>query len=90
LEQAVASHETGNIDFSVYPNPNDGNFTVKITGNTQVYTVEIFNASGGLLGKINCNAESVTINRSDLFPGIYYLKLTAGSESRVKKLIVNH
>jgi hypothetical protein len=72
----------------VYPNPNNGNFTVEITGNTQACTVEIFNVSGRIMGKVDCNAKSVTINRSDLPSGIYYLKLSSGSESAVKKIIV--
>jgi hypothetical protein len=88
LEQAMALTQNGNIDFTVYPNPNDGNFTVKITGNVQDYTVEIFNAMGGILGNVNCNSETVSINRSDLPSGIYYLKLSTGSESAVKKLVV--
>jgi hypothetical protein len=88
LEQAVASPKTGDIDFTVYPNPNDGNFTVEITGNTQAYIVEIFNVSGGIMGKVDCNAGTVNINRSDLPSGIYYLKISTGNESAVKKLIV--
>jgi hypothetical protein len=90
LEEAVASQKIGNMDFTVYPNPNDGNFTVKIVGsNAQGYTVEIFNASGSIMGKLDCNAETVHISRNDLPSGIYYLKVsTSGSESTVKKVIV--
>jgi hypothetical protein len=88
LEQAMASPQNGNIDFTVYPNPNDGNFTVKITGNVQAYAVEIFNVSSRIMGKVDCNSETITINRSDLLPGVYYLKLSTGSESAVKKLVV--
>jgi hypothetical protein len=88
LEQAVALPKTGDIDFTVYPNPNDGNFTVKVTGNMQACTVEIFNVSGRIMGKVDSNTGTLTINRSDLLPGIYYLKLSARSDSAVKKLIV--
>ncbi|MDR0681995.1 MAG: T9SS type A sorting domain-containing protein [Dysgonamonadaceae bacterium] len=88
LEQAVASQKTGNIDFSVYPNPNDGNFTVEVTGNMQACTLEIFNVSGRIMGKVDCNAKSVTVNRLDLPSGIYYLRFATENESIVKKIIV--
>jgi V8-like Glu-specific endopeptidase len=88
LESAVISPSTGDIDFTVYPNPNDGNFTVEIAGEPQPYTVEIFNASGGMLGKVDCDAQAVNIDRSDLPAGVYYLKLGMSGKQAVKKLIV--
>jgi hypothetical protein len=88
LESAVTSPMPADIDFTVYPNPNDGNFTVEITGEPQPYTVEIFNASGGMLGKVDCDAQAVNINRSDLPTGVYYLKLGMSGKQAVKKLIV--
>jgi hypothetical protein len=50
--------------------------------------VEIFNASGGMLGKVDCDAQAVNINRSDLPTGVYYLKLGMNGKQAVKKLIV--
>jgi hypothetical protein len=89
LERAVALPQVGDIDFTIYPNPNDGHFTVKIAGDIQPYTMEIFNVSGSMLGQVECNAEAVNISRSDLPSGIYYLKLSMGSnKTAVKKVIV--
>ncbi|MCL2327051.1 MAG: T9SS type A sorting domain-containing protein [Bacteroidetes bacterium] len=88
LELAVETTEISNVDFIVYPNPNDGNFKVKITGEIQPYTVEIFNNLGGLLGYVNCNDETVNINRTDLKAGIYYVKITMNEKIVVKKIIV--
>jgi hypothetical protein len=85
--ETVEIESTG-VDFSVFPNPNDGNFTVKIIGEIQPYTVEIFNNLGGHLGFVNCNGDAVNINRADLNPGIYYLKLTMSGKISVKKIIV--
>ena len=90
LELAVESetNEASDVDFIVYPNPNDGNFTVQIRGEIEPYTLEIFNNSGGLLGFVNCNEEVVYINRTDLNSGIYYVKITMNEEVAVKKIIV--
>ncbi|GAB6012735.1 S8 family serine peptidase [Viscerimonas tarda] len=89
LEEAVTTQNpAGKFNFTVYPNPNDGNFTVEITGEVQPYTVEIYNASGGMLGKTSCDAEAVNINRSDLPQGIYYVRLLMGKEVATKRVII--
>ena len=87
-ELAIESQEIRDVNFTVFPNPNDGNFMVKITGELQPYTMEIFNNLGKLLGVINGNNEVVNITRSDLGKGIYYIKLTMNGKASVKKIIV--
>ena len=87
-ELAVKSPEIVGINFSVYPNPNDGNFTVKVTGEVQPYTLEIFNNLGGMLGFVNCNDKIVNINRTDLNTGIYFVKITMNGKIAVKKIII--
>ncbi|GAB6011673.1 T9SS type A sorting domain-containing protein [Viscerimonas tarda] len=89
LEEAVTTQNPSEkFDFTVYPNPNDGNFTVELSGEVQPYTVEIYNASGGMLGKTSCDAEAVNINRSDLPQGIYYVRLLMGKEVATKKVVI--
>jgi len=88
LEEISNMQQTNEIDFVVFPNPNDGNFTVKIAGEVQPYTLEVFNSSGALLGYVNCNDEFVNINRIDLDAGIYFVKITMNGKIAVKKIIV--
>ncbi len=80
--------ENTGINFSVFPNPNNGNFSVEITGKISPYTVEIFNNSGKLLDYVNSKDEVVYINRPDLSAGIYYVKLTMNKKTAVKKVII--
>jgi hypothetical protein len=87
-ELAIESPEIIGVDFSIYPNPTDGNFKIKISGEIQPYMVEIFNSLGGLLGYVNCNDEIVNINRTDLNSGIYYVRITMNGTISVKKIIV--
>jgi hypothetical protein len=87
-ELTVATIETTGVDFSVFPNPNDGNFTVKIEGELQPYTIEIFNNLGGQMDFVNCNQDFVNINRTDLNAGIYFVKITMNGKIAVKKIIV--
>ena len=95
LEEIVSSLEkisniqlTNEIDFIVYPNPANGDFRIKITGNLQPYTVELFNSSGNMLGRTSCDMETINVNRNDLPGGIYFVKLSMGSNTVVKKLII--
>jgi len=74
-------------DFTVYPNPNDGNFTIKITGKIESYTLEIFNAMGVLIEKMNGYNEVVLVNRAGLPVGIYYVKMTIAEKVVVKKMV---
>jgi len=87
-ELTVQYPEIIGIDFSIYPNPTNGNFTIKIRGEIEPYTVEIFNNFGGLLGYVNCHDGLVNINRTDLNSGIYYVKITMNGIIAVKKVIV--
>lgn len=88
VENISTKPQTGNSDFTVYPNPNSGVFTVQLTGDIRPYIITIFDAFGHMTGKVDCNTESVNINRSDLSPGIYYIKINMSNLSVVKKLIV--
>ena len=85
---SVESPEIESVDFTVFPNPNDGNFTVKINGKIQPYTIEIFNVFGGLVGSVNCNEEVVFINRTNLNMGIYLVKVTMNEKTAVQRIIV--
>jgi hypothetical protein len=88
LPTNIEDIKTSGVDFSVYPNPNDGNFTVRIEGEIEPYTLELLNTLGGQLGFINCNENYVNINRADLSVGIYFVKLTMNGKTSVKKIVV--
>jgi len=89
LMLAVETTEiTNETDFIVYPNPTNGDFQIKITGNLQPYTMEMFNSSGNLLGRTDCDMETVNVNRNDLPVGIYYIRLVSNGKQSVKKLII--
>jgi len=86
--EVVASQEIEDFSITVFPNPNDGNFTIKLTGEIQPYTVEILNSTGRLLGTVNSQEAVVNINRFNLYAGIYFVKITMKGKTTVKKVIV--
>ena len=85
--------ETNNnqFDFSVYPNPNDGNFTIRLIEVEEMkpYSVQIFNPLGVLISKIeHCNTYQINVNHTNLPLGIYFIKLTMGNKISTKKIVI--
>ena len=76
------------IDFDIYPNPSNGNFTVYFTDLEKGYSIEIYS----ILGKKVFEKSAITTQNntvSQLQSGVYLVKITKGSETVVKKVIVN-
>ncbi|WP_148235442.1 T9SS type A sorting domain-containing protein [Fluviicola taffensis] len=75
--------------FSVnaYPNPTDGNLT--ISGERLFTELELMDVTGKVLDKTSLSPSgmiSYSINQPE---GIYFLKITAGKSSVVKKILLN-
>ena len=83
--------DAGGVLFDAYPNPFREATMVKFSGDHQYqpHRVELISASGAVVRMINAPAgiDKVTLDGSDLASGIYYLKVTSGSASSVKRLV---
>jgi 1,4-alpha-glucan branching enzyme len=77
--------------FDVYPNPFRASTVIKFGGDYQYqpHKVELISASGAVVKMINAptGIDRVTLDGSDLASGIYYLKVTSGRASSVKRLV---
>jgi hypothetical protein len=84
------NNKVENFSFSIYPNPNDGNFTLIIEANKiEPFTIEIINSLGVLVSQTDyCDTYIVNINQTDLLPGIYFVKLTMGNNVSTKKIVI--
>lgn len=83
--------ENNKFDFSVYPNPNNGNFTIDLLQAKEMkpYSVQIFNSNGILISKIDhCNTNQINFNHTGLTSGIYYIKLSLGVDVAIKRIII--
>jgi hypothetical protein len=83
--------DAGGVLFEAYPNPFREVTVIKFSGDYQYqpHRVELISASGALERIINAPAgiDKVTLDGSDLASGIYYLKVTSGRVSSVKRLV---
>jgi len=71
-------------DACVYPNPNNGRFNIKMTGEVS-YT--LFNSIGQKVMSGNFTDET-QIDAESLSQGIYFLQLNSGNGNMVEKLII--
>lgn len=81
--------------FTIDPNPNDGyNFTIKVqlrdTSNIVIYKIDP--VSGDIIGDIDYRNKKYYESKAftDMYatPGVFYLKLIAGNESKTIKVVV--
>lgn len=80
--------QSDDIDFFIYPNPNPGRFTLRLTGQilTEELTMFIFNDKGWLIKNTEIKSNTSLINLTDTPAGIYYVRIG----SKVKKICVIH
>ncbi|MFM9988406.1 endonuclease [Flavobacterium sp.] len=75
-----------NTNFNLYPNPSNGNFDIIFGNSNENYSVEIYSLIGQkVFEKENANS---TVSVSNLQKGIYLIKVTKGTESITKKMII--
>jgi endonuclease I len=73
-------------DFNIYPNPSNGNFNINFGNSNESYSVEIYSLIGQkVFEKENVNS---LVSVSNLKIGIYLIKVTKGTESITKKMII--
>lgn len=74
--------------FSVYPNPNNGSFTIT-TSNPQ-NKIKIFDTSGKILfDQDNHEKYEIEIEGVDLKPGVYFLNIIFDNTTYTKKIVVS-
>ncbi len=71
---------------NVYPNPSSGQFTIRSTAT--IDHLEIFSVLGQLILKKEVNSREVSLNLTGSAPGVYYVRVHSGSESKIKKMMI--
>lgn len=70
---------------SVYPNPGNGIFNVRVD---QTYTLKVTNIEGQLIQKLIITPSINKIDLSDQVPGLYILQFISDRESIIQKVII--
>jgi len=79
--------------FAVFPNPNDGSFTIDVNTafSTQKYSIRIYNLLGALVFSDNLNNETYQVNlKAQANAGVYFVYLMdeKGTMTGVQKIVV--
>ena len=94
VEEATTSLEDFAFSgFNLYPNPNNGSFTLNLELlNTDKVTVQLFDVRGRLIGEKNYLnnvtnfSENVSFDKASA--GLYLVKITNGNKQTTRKLII--
>jgi hypothetical protein len=77
------------FNFSVYPNPNMGAFTIKFaTTLSSPVQIEMTDETGRIVKKLQTDEQTVLISESNLAKGIYFLKVRNRDEEVRRKIYV--
>ena len=72
-------------EFAIYPNP--VNNTLFINGGNAEYSYEMYNGMGQKVASGNATGNT-QISVNDMMKGVYFLRLTTGTQVRVEKVVV--
>lgn len=92
ITTSVDKKVVNNLEFNIFPNPNDGVFTVKFPqANFSKATLSIYNSMGQIIMERNMelkNDLTFPINLNKIEAGIYYLSVNAEHHIFSKKIVV--
>jgi hypothetical protein len=84
-----------NVQLVVYPNPNDGQFNIKITDIDSKYlSVQLVDITGKLIQKLMEETQNdlsnveIMVQKSNLAAGVYFIVTNTDKNSLTKKLII--
>lgn len=77
------------FDFKIYPNPFTDRIHIENNGLPQ-YRLSVLNSLGQTAKQIQINNDNQTIDLTDLTPGIYFLRIDSGDNTKTIKMIKKH
>lgn len=87
---ATTDNELLDQNFTVYPNPSNGNINVKSLINVGDVNISIFDLNGRKVFSQNVNLEdTVNINAENLRTGVYVMEIDGGNYKHTTKLLIN-
>jgi subtilisin-like proprotein convertase family protein len=89
---ALSVNEFNETNFSIYPNPNNGTFNIKVASpNGEKMNVSVFDMRGRQVYKNRFDAglqQENTIDLGNVQAGVYLVNLTDGIQTITKKIVV--
>ena len=79
-----------NSALAIYPNPNNGNFTLDFANINGKVNYQIFDTKGSIILNENfvANGNAIKEVSLNLVPGVYFVKLVTENQSLIEKLVI--
>lgn len=86
----VTENQNGSgLNSFIYPNPNDGSFFIKLSGNHQVVsTIDLLSPDGKLLDTFKSSDSNIKVNYPALINGMYFLHIKTEKTGNINKMII--
>jgi hypothetical protein len=89
ISASTAIQTTADFEnIELFPNPGNGIFTLNIPGLNSMASIDIMDISGKNLKSLKTAINSFSIDLSDISEGLYFVKVSEGDKSTVKKLVI--
>jgi hypothetical protein len=92
IDQLITSNQyeiSENIQFTVYPNPNEGIFNLELSGlKSESVSLSIINALGQHIYSTKLNSNKVVIDAGLISPGIYTIALQSITDTCFRRLVI--
>jgi len=87
----LRSDSEANVSVSVYPSPNDGNFSMAFEGFITAPTVRVFALNGQLVYEgVADNVHYTQVSLQSVGSGMYFIELNDGVRSIIEKCIISN
>lgn len=73
---------------SIYPNPNNGKFSVSCENFEGAVTCQMINVNGAIISEKTVNGESTIDFDNEMSAGTYFLRIIAGDKVATRKIVV--
>ncbi len=78
-----------NNSVKIYPNPNNGRFTIEFTGSEPLQSISIFDLSGRkILEKKIASGKTIPVNMENFASGIYTIELKTATDRYIQKILL--
>ena len=76
------------MDIKVYPNPNNGQFTIEIDDETESFGVRIYSITGKLVDELQVINQGLNPIHCNLPAGYYFIAISTPEHSKTTKIII--
>ncbi|MDO9000102.1 MAG: PKD domain-containing protein [Bacteroidota bacterium] len=91
IPTGIKNAEIETINYEIYPNPNNGQFELKLNNSrNEIVKIKVYSLIGELVYETDTKNDNLikNINLSDVSNGVYFIKVNSNNKELTKKIII--